>query len=150
MDQDKEGGRGMIRKWITRMIETEVESRMQDLDLYEVAQNLDIDASEIAEHMDIDASDIAGELDTFEVAENIELSNIVQYLDIDAERMAKAALKDGTLCKSEMASEMASEIDMDELATLVVDELLSKTGYGYCHPEFFDEITNRVKVEVQP
>ena len=140
----------MIRKWITRMIETEVERRMKELDLYEVSQNLDIDASDIAEHMDIDASDIAGELDTFELAENIELSNIVQYLDIDAERMAKAAFNDGTLCKSEMASEMTSEIDMGELATLVVDELLSKSRYGYCHPEFFDEITNRVKVEVQP
>lgn len=147
----------MIRKWIMRMIETEVESRMQDLDLYEIAQNLDIDASDIAEHIEIDASDIAGELDTYEVAENIELSNIVQYLDIDSEEMAKAAFKDGTLCKSEMASEMTSEIDMDELATLVVDELLSKTGRRYSHPEFFDEITNRMKVhmdidtsEVQP
>ena len=147
----------MIRKWITRMIETEVERRMQDLDLYEVAQNLDIDASDIAEHMDIDASEIAGELDVHEVAENIELSNIVHYLDIDAERMAKAAFDDGTLCKSEMASEMVSEIDMDDLATLVADELLSKDGHGWCHPEFFDEITNRVKVhmdvdasEVQP
>lgn len=147
----------MIRKWIMRMIETEVERRMQDLDLYEIAQNLDIDASDIAEHIEIDASDIAGELDTYEVAENIELSNIVQYLDIDSEEMAKAAFKDGTLCKSEMASEMTSEIDMDELATLVVDELLSKTGHGYSHPEFFDEITNRMKVhmdidtsEVQP
>ena len=136
----------MIRKWIMRMIETEVESRMQDLDMYEVAQNIDIEPHipDIAEHMNIDASDIAGEFDMYEVAENIELSNIVQYLDIDAERMA-----------SEMASEidmdeLASEIDMDELATLVVDELLSKTGYGWCHPEFFDEITNRVKVEVQP
>ena len=147
----------MIRKWITRMIETEVERRMKELDLYEVSQNLDIDASDIAEHMDIDASDIAGELDTFELAENIELSNIVQYLDIDAERMAKAAFNDGTLCKSEMVSEMTREIDMDDLATLVADELLSKDGHGWCHPEFFDEITNRVKVhmdidasEVQP
>ena len=136
----------MIRKWIMRMIETEVERRMKELDLYEVSQNLDIDAS-----------DIAGELDTFELAENIELSNIVQYLDIDAERMAKAAFNDGTLCKSEMVSEMTREIDMDDLATLVADELLSKDGHGWCHPEFFDEITNRVKVhmdidasEVQP
>lgn len=147
----------MIRKWIMRMIETEVERRMKELDLYEVSQNLDIDASDIAEHMDIDASDIAGELDTFELAENIELSNIVQYLDIDAEKMAKAAFNDGTLCKSEMVYEMTREIDMDDLATQVADELLSKTGYGWCHPEFFDEITNRMKVhmdidtsEVQP
>lgn len=142
----------MIRKWIMRMIETEVERRMEELDLYEVAQNIDIEPHipDIAEHMNIDASDIAGEFDVYEVAENIELSNIVHYLDIDAEKMAKAAFNDGTLCKSEMASEMTSEIDMDELATLVVDELLSKSVYGYCHPEFFDEITNRVKVEVQP
>jgi hypothetical protein len=142
-----------------RMIETEVERRMEELDLYEVAQNIDIEPHipDIAEHMNIDASDIAGEFDVYEVAENIELSNIVQYLDIDAERMAKAAFDDGTLCKSEMVSEMVSEIDMDDLATLVADELLSKTGYGWCHPEFFDEITNRVKVhmdidasEVQP
>ena len=123
---------------------------MKELDLYEVSQNLDIDASDIAEHMDIHASEIASEFDVLSHLVHIELSNIVHYLDIDAERMAKAAFKDGTLCKSEMASEMTSEIDMDELATLVVDELLSKSRYGYCHPEFFDEITNRVKVEVQP
>ena len=142
----------MIRKWIMRMIETEVERRMEEGDVREGAQNIDIEPHipDIAEHMNIDASDIAGEFDVYEVAENIELSNIVHYLDIDAEKMAKAAFNDGTLCKSEMASEMTSEIDMDELATLVVDELLSKTGYGWCHPKFFDEITNRVKVEVQP
>ena len=123
---------------------------MEELDLHEVAENLDIDASDIAEHMDIDASEIANELDVHGVAENIELSNIVHYLDIDAERMAEAAFNDGTLCKSEMVSEMVSEIDMDELATLVVDEL-QQERVRVLSPEFFDEITNRnLKVEVQP
>lgn len=139
----------MIRKWIMRMIETEVERRMEDLERvepYEVAEGMD--ASDVARHMDV--NEVAGEFDLYDMAQCIEPGAIAEYVNIDAESMAQAAFNDGTLCKSEMASEMVSEIDMDELATLVVDELLSKNVYGYCHPEFFDEITNRVKVEVQP
>jgi hypothetical protein len=112
----------MIRKWIARMIETEVERRMEDLervDPYEVAEGMD--ASDVARHMDV--NEVAGEFDMYEVAQNIEPSAIADYVNINSQSVASAMYEEKLITNSEVAD----EICMDGLAEYLAEYIIENT-----------------------
>ena len=136
----------MIRKWINRLIDDRLNSRLSELpdpvepeidygafdygeiadhmSISDIADYIEVDASEVAEHLDI--SDVASEIDLYELADNFSASDIADEMSIDASDIAEH------VDVSDIANELdlvdlASELNMDTLAEHVdLDEVTGK------------------------
>ena len=133
----------MITKWINRLIDNRLNSRLSELpdpkepvidygafDYQEIADH--IETSDIAEHIDVGAYDIAaemdisyvaGEIDLYDLAEHIDTSDIANEMSIDASDIAEHVDADEIASNIDLA-DLASELDMTDIANeLCLDQV---------------------------
>jgi len=133
----------MITKWINRLIDKRLNSRLSELpdpmepeidygafDYQEIADH--IETSDIAEHISVEAYDIAAEMDISEVAGEIDMYSLVDYIDasdiademsIDASDIAEHVDTDDIASNIDL-SDLASELDMTDIANeLCLDQV---------------------------
>jgi len=116
----------MIRKWINKLIDNRLNSRLGELpdpmepeidygafdygeiadhiSSSDIAEYIEVEASDIADYIDI--SDVAGEIDLYELADNISASDIADEMSMDASDIAEHV----------DTGEIANELDLEELA----------------------------------
>ena len=133
----------MIRKWINRLIDDRLNSRLSELpdpvepeidygafDYGEIADHMsssdiadyiEVDASEVAEHLDI--SDVASEIDLYDLADNFSASDIADEMNIDVSDIAEH-IDVSDIANELDLEELAGELDMADLAKeLCLDEV---------------------------
>lgn len=114
----------MIRKWIKKIVNTEIDDRLTDgIDYDELSVKLsempDL-ARELSEHFDVDdtLSQVADNIDLYDLAQHIGAQDIAD--NIDACDVA------GELDLHDIAYELHDNVDWDDIADTIVNKLLQE------------------------
>ena len=114
----------MIRKWIKKIVNTEIDDRLMDgIDYDELSVKLsempDL-ARELSEHLDTDdmLNQVADNIDLYDLAQHIGAQDIAD--NIDACDVA------GELDLHDIAYELHDNVDWDDIADTIVNKLLQE------------------------
>tara|TARA_R110002012_G_scaffold9443_1_gene43434 strand:+ start:870 stop:1451 length:582 start_codon:yes stop_codon:yes gene_type:complete len=114
----------MIRKWIRKIVNKEVNTTMKEMfdaaveehydDIMEkatekIANNYVLDMQDIVEHLDVGASDLADEIDLYDMAYHMDLSALASEFDIS------------DIANAVDTSDVADRIDIDNVASYVLE-----------------------------
>ena len=114
----------MIRKWIKKIVNTEIDDRLMDgIDYDQLSVKLseipDL-AQELSEHFDVHET-------TERVAENIDLYDLAQHMDThDIAHHMDAYDIAGELDLHDIAYELEGRIEWDDIADTIVNKLLQE------------------------
>ena len=141
----------MIRKWIKKIVDAQIDDRLMDgIDYDQLSEKLsempDL-AQQLSEHFDVYET-------TERVAENIDLYDLASRIDVyDIACNMDACDIAGELDLSDIAYELEERMEMDNIEDVLVDKLFRDGVYHKLTDKLWDdhdtEIINEVKSEFE-